>query len=135
MNGAGIDGVLGTLAELFTWVGLGVGLALGLAWLVVRAVHAGHDVTEAELVEGETPRLRWLTQDGQLCERDLEGWERAEIGDADGIRVRYRRSRPESATLAHLPQPGSALRVLALVFLGIGAVAWVGSIVLMLVVG
>lgn len=130
------DGVLGTLAELFTWVGLGLGLLFGFAWLVVRAAQGGQEITEAELVDdGDRPRLRWLTADGRLCERDLEGWERDEIGDADGIRVRYATSRPESASLASVPRPGSALRVLALVFLVIGAVAWVGSIVLMLVAG
>lgn len=123
------DGALGTIAELLTWVGLGLGLALGLAWLIVRAAQSGEEVTEAEVVDGV--RLRWLTQDGRLCERDLEEWERAELG-TDGIRVRYRRARPERARLASLPRPGGALRVLALVFLGIGAAAWAGSIVLML---
>lgn len=121
---------LGSITELLSWVGLSAGLLVGTLWLVGRLMRGLWVETDAVIVPGERgPMLRWLGGDGAMNERPLEHWERDELGDADHCRVVARFDR---ARLASAPPPERALGILAVVLLGVGALALALQLVLVL---
>ncbi|HWR86161.1 MAG TPA: hypothetical protein VN200_09225 [Rhodoglobus sp.] len=118
---------MGLIAELLSWIGLGLGIPLGVAWLLVRVAVSHWERTDAVIVGGRL--LRWLDRDGAIHERELEGWEAEELGDADHTTVVARGDR---ARLLDAPHPGRLLALLTIVFLGLGVAAVIWSLVLVL---
>ena len=69
--------VLGSVGDVFAWIGLGIGLPLLVIALIGRVADGhwrGAEVTLIERPEGTL--ARWYTA-GQFWERPLRGWEAA----------------------------------------------------------
>jgi len=127
---------IGLILELFTWVGFGIGAFLLVGYLVARAVRAGWVETDAVVVaDGSELRLRWLSDDRELFERLVEPDERALIGDKDHCEIRYSRFSPWKSRLKADSRAVRALGILTVVFVGIGVVASVASIVVLFLGG
>jgi len=128
-GGPGVHEVLGLLAELFTWIGFGVGAIFAVLWFVSWSMRALWNETDAVVItQGTTARLRWIDDSGSVQERDLEAWELEDLDGADHCRVLQR---GERARLAGAPHPGHTFGVVAIVFLGLGVAAIVISAVLL----
>lgn len=124
------------LAEIFSWIGFGVGALLaGVAlimylfdgtWLPVRAV----------VENGPNGRLvRWFDEDGGVGEAHLTHEQDHHIGDADMADVFVRRG---SRNRMRLTQGSPAVRAvsrLAVGMLALGVVALVTSMVMLFVRG
>ena len=119
---------LGLIAELFSWIGLGVGLFFLGAWGIARLMRLAWVATDAVIIEGDT--ARWMTEDGELHERPLEPWERREAGNAEHLEVHYYRYSPKRMRVASASHAGRTFGILAAVFLGIGAIGFTGSVLL-----
>jgi len=127
---------LGTIVELFSWVGFGIGALLLIGYLIARAARAAWVETDAVVVsEGSELRMRWLSNDRELFERLVEPDERAIIGDKDHCEIRYSRFSPWKSRLKAESRAGRALGILTVVFLGIGLIASIASIVLLFLEG
>lgn len=125
---------VGNLAELFTWIGLLIGGLCFLILLITRAVRGPLVETEAVLAaEPDGVYLRWLADDGLLRARRLAEHERAEVSDPEELRVFYRRHSPSDVSLDPVDHAERVLRMLGLVFLGVGVLAIVASVVALLV--
>ncbi|MEV4689175.1 hypothetical protein [Microbacterium sp. LWH3-1.2] len=124
------------LAEIFSWIGFGVGALLaGIAlimylfdgtWLPVRAV----------VESGPNGRLvRWFDEDGGVGEAHLTHEQDHHIGDADMADIFVRRG---SRNRMRLTQGSPAVRAvarLAIGMLALGVVALVTSLVMLFVRG
>jgi hypothetical protein len=127
---------IGLILELFTWVGFGIGALLLVGYLIARAARAAWVETDAVVVaEGSELRLRWLSDDRELFERLVEPDERALIGDKDHCEIRYSRFSPWKSRLKADSRAVRALGILTIVFVGIGVVASVASIVVLFLGG
>ncbi|UOE43768.1 hypothetical protein [Agromyces larvae] len=127
--------VIGLLLEVLSWVGLGAGAVLGIAWIAARSADGGWREVEVVVVPGigqDAPVARWFAGD-ELHERPLEDDELAKleaVGDdavawASGGRLRFER-RSHAARV---------LGLLALILLAVGAVALAAGLILSLTVG
>ena len=127
---------IGLILELLTWVGFGIGVLLLVGYLIARAARAAWVETDAVVVaEGSELRLRWLSDDRELFERLVEPDERALIGDRDHCEIRYSRFSPWKSRLKADSRAVRALGILTVVFVGIGVVASVASIVVLFLGG
>jgi len=127
---------IGLILELFTWVGFGIGALLLVGYLIARAARAAWVETDAVVVaEGSELRLRWLSDDRELFDRLVEPEERALIGDKDHCEIRYSRFSPWKSRLKADNRAVRALGILTVVFVGIGVVASVASIVVLFLGG
>ena len=127
---------IGLILELLTWVGFGIAALILIAYLVARAARAAWIETDAVVVaEGSELRLRWLSDDRELFDRLVEPDERALIGDKDHCEIRYSRFSPWKSRLKAENRAVRALGILTIVFVGIGVVASVASIVVLFLGG
>ncbi|MHA6668962.1 hypothetical protein ACX3O0_08840 [Homoserinimonas sp. A447] len=125
--------VLGIAAELFIWLGLGGAALCFLILLFVRAFQGKSVSSEGVLAESEDgTQLRWLADDGLLRSRPLTEAERAEIGDPDELLVYYRRHSPDTVDLQPVDHAEGVLRMLGLILLGVGVLAFLVSFVALL---
>ena len=127
---------IGLILELFTWVGFGIGALLLVGYLIARAARAAWVETDAVVVaEGSELRLRWLSDDRELFDRLVEPEERVLIGEKDHCEIRYSRFSPWKSRLKADNRAVRALGILTVVFVGIGVVASVASIVVLFLGG
>jgi hypothetical protein len=131
-----VSQAIDALAEIFSWIGFGVGALLaGIAlimylfdgtWLPVRAV----------VESGPNGRLvRWFDEDGGVGEAHLTHEQDHHIGDADMADIFVRRG---SRNRMRLTQGSPAVRAvarLAIGMLALGVVALVTSLVMLFVRG
>jgi len=123
----------GNLAELFSWIGLGLGTVFLLLWLIVRSVSGRWIETDAEVVAGSGDiRLRWMSRDG-LHERQLNSLEHEQLNRTDRVRLFYSQHTPERIRFDRIGHGESTLRLLTGLLLGLGALATVLSIVLLVI--
>ena len=124
------------LAEIFSWIGFGVGALLaGIAlimylldgtWLPVRAV----------VETGPNGRLvRWFDEDGGVGEAHLTHEQDHHIGDADMVDIFVRRGSLNRMRLTHGSPAVRAVTRLANGMLALGVVALVTSLVMLFVRG
>lgn len=123
---------LDAIAEIFTWVGFGIGaLAAGLAlvaylvdgtWLPVRAV--------VERLEDRTV-VRWFDTEGGVNEATLSEADLHEIGTKGMVDVWARLGTPDRMRLQRRSAVVRALVLVAGVFVGVGVVAVIGSLILL----
>ncbi|WP_295837061.1 hypothetical protein [uncultured Microbacterium sp.] len=127
-----MSNALDAVIEIFTWVGLGGGLLLAFAavcllladgtWLPARAV--------VERVDGGRV-VRWFDADGGVNEAPLSADDEVEVGRADMTDIFYRRGTPNRMRLTHHSPVVRFVSRLAAGVLGLGAVAFVVSIVVL----
>ncbi len=125
--------IIGIAAELFIWLGFGGAALCFLILLVVRAVQGKSVSSEGALAETDTgTQLRWMADDGLLRSRPLTESERQEIDDPDELLVFYRRHSPDTVELQPVDHAEGVLRMLGLILLGVGVLAFLLSFVALL---
>jgi hypothetical protein len=135
-DGGAVSQAIDALAEIFSWIGFGVGALLaGVAlimylfdgtWVPVRAVV--ESTAHGRLV-------RWFDEDGGVGEAHLTHEQEHHIGDADMADIFVRRG---SLNRMRLTQGSPAVRAVALLAVGmlsLGVVALVTSLVMLFVRG
>jgi hypothetical protein len=127
--------------ELFSWIGLSLGLPLLLAGYLRRLAFSGWTQTMAVVVarnpvpdaprDDDTPHLfRWLGEDGHLYELPADTEETAHLVEGDDVTVYVHPRRAEQARTDSPHREGHVLRLLGCIFTGIGVLSVVLSIVI-----
>lgn len=131
-----MSNALDALIEIFTWVGLGAGLLLALAavillladgtWLPARAV-------VERVAEGRV--VRWFDDDGGVNEAPLSPHDDEKVGSADMTDIFYQRGNTDRMRLTRSSPVVRFVSLLAAGVSTLGLVAFVVSIVLLFVRG
>ncbi|QEO14152.1 hypothetical protein FLP10_06760 [Agromyces intestinalis] len=128
--------VIGLLLEVLSWVGLGAGAVLAIAWIAARSADGGWREVEVVVVPGvdqAAPVARWFAGD-ELHERPLDADEQAKleggVEDAIGWATAGGRLRFERRSHA-----ARVLGLLALILLVVGVVALAAGLILSLTAG
>ena len=126
--------LVGILAELFTWVGLILGVLCLLVVMILRLTRLSWIETDAVIVEESgSAQLRWMTTEGTLHTRILDDGERSEIDDPDELHVHYHRHAPDRIKFEATGHGEKVLRALGLILLGIGIAAIIVSLVVLFI--
>lgn len=129
-------GILEVLAEVFAWVGFSVGALALVIRLVVQAVDGTWIRTQAVLIGGSpSMRVRWIAHDGVIRERELDRSEQDQLCAADDPELYYRRRSPDRIRVDAVSHTSRILLIVGVVFLCVGAVATVLSILLLVIEG
>ena len=124
---------IGAISELFSWLGLGIGVICLVVWLTALAVAGDWRQTDAVRIEGTSDHARWITDDGALHERPLTPAEQRELAGRDSFRVYYSARSPERMRLDRTSHTVRLFRLLTIIFLAVGTLAvLVGFVVLFL---
>jgi hypothetical protein len=128
--------------ELFSWIGLCLGLPLLLAGYLRRLAFSGWTQTMAVIVARhpvpdapgadvhDTHVFRWLGEDGHLYELPADTEETAHLAEGDDVTVFVNPRRPEQARTDPAHREGHLLRLLGFIFVAIGVLSVVLSIVI-----
>ena len=133
---------LGLLSEIFTIVCFPIGLLLLIVALLIRAIRGGWCEVEAAVSRGSSTasvtvsgaELRWLDPDGTLYNQRIAEHDLASLTDSDYVTVYYRTFSPYRVQLERVAHDEKLLRVLGYVFVGVGVVAVIVSIVATLII-
>lgn len=127
-----MDDAIDALVEIFTWIGLGAGLLLGLVALVLKLADGTWMPTRA-VVERTADRtlVRWFDADGGVNEAALDHEQERAVGSRDMADVFYRVGRPNRMRLTHGSPVVRGMTRLALGLAALGVVALVTSWVLL----
>lgn len=127
--------ILAIIVEVLSWVGLGLGIPLFVAALILRIADARWNKVDIELVDGtgEITYARWFAGD-EVRERELTHDELDELDDDFDSATGYADATGRLRFERH-SAPSRVLWVLSLATLGVGLVALAVTIVLMLAVG
>lgn len=124
------------LAEIFSWIGFGVGALLAGVALIMYLFDGTWVPVRAVVESSEHGRLvRWFDEDGGVGEAHLTHEQEHHIGDADMTDIFIRRG---SRNRMRLTQGSPAVRAVALLAVGmlsLGVVALVTSLVMLFVRG
>lgn len=131
-----MDHALDAVIEIFTWVGLGAGILLGLVALIVKLAD-GTWLPARAIVEHEDDAslVRWFDADGGVNAAYLSHEQAREVRGQEMADIFYRRG---SANRMRLTQGSPAVRAVALLaggLLALGIVATILSWVLLFVRG
>ncbi|MDN3309997.1 hypothetical protein QWJ90_03525 [Microbacterium oryzae] len=123
--------VIGAITEIFSWIGLGAAIVLGLAAIVARMADGTWVPVRAfVLPEAEPPAIRWFSAGHEVGHALLTPEVRRAAGDADEVDVFTNPRRPGSVRLQqHSPLP----RLLgwgAVAFAALGIISSVTQLVL-----
>ncbi|WP_309617260.1 hypothetical protein [Salinibacterium sp.] len=116
------------LAEVFTIVGLGCGAVCFAILLAMRLSRGPWHTVPAAINEGQ---LNWLSSDGDVHHRALTEAELALPHDNDSLEVFHRQRSTGNCYLKKSAPDESLVRLLGIIFAGIGALAVVASIVVL----
>ena len=127
-----MSNVVDVVIELFTWVGLGVGLLLAIVAMIVYVADGTWVPVRAVVEDVDGHRVvRWFDEHGGVNEAPLSPHEDARIGDADMADVFARRGSRHRMRLTRSSPHVRFLTLLATGVLGLGALAFVLSTVLL----
>jgi hypothetical protein len=123
--------VIGAITEIFSWIGLGAAIALGVAAVIARMADGTWVPVRAFLLpDADPPAIRWFSAGREVGHAPLSPEVRRAAGDDDEVDVFTNPRRPGSARLQqHSPLP----RMLgwgAVAFAGLGIVSSVVQLVL-----
>ncbi len=124
------------LAEIFSWVGFGVGALLAGVALIMYLLD-GTWVPARAVVE-TTPEgrlVRWFDEDGGVGQAHLTHDQEHHIGDADMVDIFIRRGTPNRMRLTRRSPAVRAVALMAIGMLTLGLVAVVTSLVMLFVRG
>ena len=120
------------LAEIFSWIGFGVGALLAGVALIMYLFDGTWVPVRAVVEASEHGRLvRWFDEDGGVGEAHLSHEQEHHLGDADMADIFIRRG---SRNRMRLTQGSPAVRAVALLAVGmlsLGVVALVTSLVML----
>jgi hypothetical protein len=128
-------GAVQNIAELLSWIGLGIGIVLLVPGYVLRLLHARWREQQGVVValEGDVVTFRWFG-DGGIHEGTGDQLEKP-LAVGDDVKVWAKPSRPDLGRIEHTDHLGTTLRVTGFVLFAVGFVSAVASIILMLVLG
>lgn len=127
-----MSNALDALIEIFTWVGLGGGSLLALVAVVLLLADGTWMPARAVVEDVEGGRVvRWFDDDGGVNEAPLSAHDDQKIGHADMADIFYRRGTAHRMRLTRSSPGVRFVSLLAAGVLGLGAVAFVISIVLL----
>jgi len=125
-----VPAVIDALAEIFSWIGFGVGALLAGVALIMYLLDGTGVPVRAVVESSPHGRLvRWFDEDGGVGEAHLTHEQEHHIGDADMADIFVRRG---SRNRMRLTQGSPAVRAVALLAAGmltLGVVALVTSLV------
>lgn len=131
-----MSNVVDVVIELFTWVGLGAGILLAVAALILYVADGTWVPVRAVVEHVDDHRVvRWFDEHGGVNEAPLSPHDDARIGDADMADVFARRGSSHRMRLTRSSPLVRFVALLAAGVLGLGAVASALSIVLLFVRG
>jgi len=126
-----MDAALDAVAEIFAWVGFGLGALLAVIALVLHLFDGAWMPARAVVEDSAHGRLvRWFDEDGNVNEAHLHHEQEHALGGRDMADIFYRRG---SRNRMRLTQGSPAVRAVArlgLGLIGVGAVALIASWVL-----
>ena len=123
---------LGVLLELFTWIGVALGICFLLVAFLVRTAGGRWVSTTAVIEQGAgAPEARWMSEDGELLSRALDAGEVSELGDADAVTIFYSRYRPERMRFHTRSDAERTWLLLAAILGGLGVASAVAQLVLL----
>jgi hypothetical protein len=127
--------LVGTVLELFTWIGFGVAALCAFAILFWRSAEGDYESTDAIVVtEDDGLVARWMTDDA-VEHRPLDPHEIDEIKGADKVPVFYSRRVPGRMRLQRRSTGEKILWLLMAITAGVGVIATVVSLVLLFIEG
>ncbi len=120
-----MSNALDAVFEIFSWVGLGVGVLLAFA-AVIMLLADGTWLPARAVVErvGDHRVVRWFDEHGGVNEAPLSPHDDAKIGTADMADIFYRRGRSHRMRLT---RAWPAVRFVALLAAGVGAMGLVAA--------
>jgi hypothetical protein len=133
------------VVELLSWIGLIIGSPLLIAGYMRRLAFRGWTETMAVIVarhpNPDAPRsdadhthvFRWLGDDGHLYELPADTQETEQLDEGDDVTVFVNPRRPGQARTGPANKEGHVLRLLGYIFLGVGVLSVVLSIVIAIV--
>lgn len=131
-----MSNVVDVVIELFTWVGLGAGILLAVAALILYVADGTWVPVRAVVEHVDDHRVvRWFDEHGGVNEAPLSPHDDARIGDADMADVFARRGSSHRMRLTRSSPLVRFVALLAAGVLGLGVVASALSIVLLFVRG
>jgi len=131
--------------EVLSWVGLIIGVPLLIGGYVRRLAFSGWTETMAVIVSRQpipdapgddssaAHVFRWLGDDGHLYELPADTEETAHLEEGDDVTVFVNPRRPDQARTDPAHREGHLLRLLGFIFLGVGVLSVVLSIVIAVV--
>jgi hypothetical protein len=124
---------LEAVAEILSWVGIGVGAFVGVIALILL-VADGTWVHVRGFVDHEPDGavIRWFDEDGRACAARLSEAQAHHLAGADAADVWTRRGAERVRLTRHSPGV-RACALLAAVLLGVGLIALIASVVLLFV--
>ncbi len=126
--------LVGLLAEVLTWVGFAVGALALFIRLIVKAVEGTWIRTQVVLTEeSDGTRVRWVAHDGAIRERRLDASELHQVTADDEPEMYYRWRSPDRIRVDAVSHPSRILLFVGLIFIGVGVVAIILSIVLLII--
>ncbi|HWI32023.1 MAG TPA: hypothetical protein VNT50_11060 [Microbacterium sp.] len=128
--------VIGAIAEIFTWTGLGAGLLLGTLALVLK-VADGSWLPARAVVEPDDAGhfVRWLDHEGEIGEAPLSEPEYASLHGADMADIYYRVGRRDRMRLHRGSTLVRALGWLAVGFAALGLISFTLQLILLFAEG
>lgn len=125
---------MGTLLELFSWIGIPLGITFLLLALLARAFSSRWEETTAVVLRDSAPaEARWMAHDGSIFSRPLEAHEREHVTEDDALTIFMNPSRPERMRLRRRGGGEQTLMVLALIFGGVGVLASIAGLIVMFI--
>ena len=127
-----MDHAIDAIIEIFTWVGLGAGLLVGLLALVLRLVDGTWVPVRAVIERGGTRILaRWFDEDGGVNEARLTHEQQHALAGKDMADVYSRRGDRNRMRLTHGSPAVRAAALLAAGLFGLGVCALILSWILL----
>ena len=124
------------LTEIFSWVGIGLGIVLALVALVMHLADGTWVLTRAVVEDSPTGRLvRWFDETGGVGEAHLTHEQEHRLGDVDMADVYVRAGRRDRMRLTKGSPAVRAVALLGVGLLSLGVIALVISLVLLFVRG
>lgn len=124
------------LAEIFSWIGFGVGALLAGVALIMYLFDGTWVPARAVVETAPSGRLvRWFDEDGGVGEAHLTHEQDHHIGDADMADIFIRRGSPNRMRLTQRSPAVRAVALLAVGMLSLGVVALVTSLVMLFLRG
>lgn len=126
--------IVSMLSEIFTIVGLLVGLPLYITGLSMRGFGSRWVQTDGVIAQtSQGPVIRWFDSTGEVHEALADSHESVSLEPGDDITVWFRPRSPERCRTHSPDHDGKALRLTGLILLGIGVGSAVLGIVLLFV--
>ncbi|MDX2376916.1 hypothetical protein M4I32_08920 [Microbacterium sp. LRZ72] len=125
---------VGLIAEIFTWIGVGFGVVLLLAGLVVRLLDDDWVAARAVVERGDSGHVvRWFGDDGSVDEARISPFDLERLAGRDMADIFYLRGRRHRMRFHRRSHAARFLLRLGLLLLAIGIAAFlVGWIPVML---